>query len=161
MFRITGKYWLPQIASTIYVSFLSSSDSFEILVRISFRAFGMTGSRELEAFNGVFYHDRSPPNLIVRETAFQILQLSIDPQTDVLRERSSPERNVRSKYRCSCVLQFTCRRGVCSVLHRFTSQVIHRSGFCKFLNILCNFFPVRSRSPFINNNYIHLVCSKR
>jgi hypothetical protein len=29
---------------------------------------------------------------------------------------------------CSCVLQFTRRRAVCSVLHRPTSRVIHRSG---------------------------------
>lgn len=37
-------------------------------------------------------------------------------------------RNVRSKCRCSCVLQFTRRRAVCCVFHRPTSRVIHRSG---------------------------------
>ena len=42
----------------------------------------------------------------------------------------SETRNVRSKCRCSCVLQFTCRRAVCGVLHRPTCQVIHRSGLC-------------------------------
>jgi hypothetical protein len=40
----------------------------------------------------------------------------------------SETRNVRSKCRCSCVLQFTCRRAFCGVLHRPTCQVIHRSG---------------------------------
>ena len=34
-------------------------------------------------------------------------------------------RNVRSKCRCSCVLQFTFRRAVSCVLHRPSSQVIH------------------------------------
>lgn len=37
---------------------------------------------------------------------------------------------MRSKRRCSCVLQFTRRRAFCCVLHRPTSQVIHRSGYC-------------------------------
>lgn len=35
---------------------------------------------------------------------------------------------MRSTCRCSCVLQFTCRRAFCGVLHRPTCQVIHRSG---------------------------------
>ncbi len=34
-------------------------------------------------------------------------------------------RNMRSKCRCSCVLQFTFRRAVSCVLHRPPSQVIH------------------------------------
>lgn len=34
-------------------------------------------------------------------------------------------RNVRSKCRCSYVLQFTFRHAVCCVLHRPPSQVIH------------------------------------
>lgn len=38
------------------------------------------------------------------------------------------DRNVRSKCQCSCVLQFTYRRAISCVLHRPTSQVIHRSG---------------------------------
>lgn len=40
----------------------------------------------------------------------------------------SVDRNVRSKCRCSCVLQFTSWRAISCVLHRSTSQVIHRSG---------------------------------
>lgn len=40
----------------------------------------------------------------------------------------SVDRNVRSKCRCSCVLQFTIWRAISCVLHRPTSQVIHRSG---------------------------------
>ena len=38
-------------------------------------------------------------------------------------------RNVRSKCRCSCVLQFTFRRAVSCVLHRPPSQVIHCTVF--------------------------------
>ena len=34
-------------------------------------------------------------------------------------------RNMRSKCRCSCVLQFTWHLGVSSVLHRPLSQIIH------------------------------------
>ena len=34
-------------------------------------------------------------------------------------------RNMRSKCRCSCVLQFTRHLGVSSVLHRPLSQIIH------------------------------------
>lgn len=44
------------------------------------------------------------------------------------RNETSEDRNVRSKCRCSCVLQFTCRRAISCVLHRSTSQVIRRSG---------------------------------
>lgn len=51
-----------------------------------------------------------------------------DPQPGVVRDLKSKDRNVRSKRRCSCVLQFTCRRAICCVLHRPTSRVIHRSG---------------------------------
>ena len=39
--------------------------------------------------------------------------------------RRATVRNVRSKCRCSCVLQFTFRRAVSCVLHRPPSQVIH------------------------------------
>jgi hypothetical protein len=39
--------------------------------------------------------------------------------------RRATIRNVRSKCRCSCVLQFTFRRAVSCVLHRPPSQVIH------------------------------------
>ena len=37
---------------------------------------------------------------------------------------------MRSKCRCSCVLQFTLRRAVSCVLHRPSSQVIHCIEFC-------------------------------
>ena len=40
-------------------------------------------------------------------------------------------RNMRSKCRCSYVLQFTFRRAVCCVLHRPPSQVIH----CRVLSL--------------------------
>ena len=39
--------------------------------------------------------------------------------------RQATARNMRSKCRCSCVLQFTFRRAVSCVLHRPPSQVIH------------------------------------
>ena len=39
--------------------------------------------------------------------------------------RQATVRNMRSKCRCSCVLQFTFRRAVSCVLHRPPSQVIH------------------------------------
>ena len=41
-------------------------------------------------------------------------------------------RNMRSKCRCSCVLQFTFRRAVSCVLHRPPSQVIHCTVLCFF-----------------------------
>ena len=47
-----------------------------------------------------------------------------DPEPDMDGGRASV-RNVRSKCRCSHVLQFTFRRAVCCVLHRPPSQVIH------------------------------------
>ena len=37
---------------------------------------------------------------------------------------------MRSKCRCSCVLQFAFRRAVCCVLHRPPSQVIHCTVLC-------------------------------
>lgn len=43
-------------------------------------------------------------------------------------------RHLRSKRRCSCVLQFTRLHAVSCVLHRPTSRVIHHSRF-KFLFI--------------------------
>lgn len=51
-----------------------------------------------------------------------------DPQTGVALGIESQGRNVRSKCRCSCVLQFTRKRAFSCVFHRPTSQVIHRSG---------------------------------
>ena len=47
-----------------------------------------------------------------------------DPEPDMERRRA-PFRNMRSKCRCSYVLQFTFRRAVSCVLHRPPSQVIH------------------------------------
>ena len=47
-----------------------------------------------------------------------------DPEPDMDSGRATV-RNVRSKCRCSCVLQFTFRRAVSCVLHRPPSQVIH------------------------------------
>ena len=47
-----------------------------------------------------------------------------DPEPDVGGEQITA-RNMRSKCRCSNVLQFTFRRAVCCVLHRPPSQVIH------------------------------------
>lgn len=39
-------------------------------------------------------------------------------------------RHLRSKCRCSCVLQFTRRHTVCCVFHRPTSRGIHLTGLC-------------------------------
>ena len=47
-----------------------------------------------------------------------------DPEPDMDTGRAGV-RNMRSKCRCSYVLQFTFRRAVCCVLHRPPSQVIH------------------------------------
>ena len=47
-----------------------------------------------------------------------------DPEPDMGGEQITA-RNMRSKCRCSYVLQFTFRRAVCRVLHRPPSQVIH------------------------------------
>jgi len=47
-----------------------------------------------------------------------------DPEPDVDSRRATV-RNMRSKCRCSCVLQFTLRQAVSCFLHRPASQVIH------------------------------------
>ena len=47
-----------------------------------------------------------------------------DPEPD-MEMRQAHFRNMRSKCRCSCVLQFTRHLGVSSVLHRPLSQIIH------------------------------------
>ena len=47
-----------------------------------------------------------------------------DPEPDMDRGQATV-RNMRSKCRCSYVLQFTFRRAVSCVLHRPPSQVIH------------------------------------
>ena len=48
--------------------------------------------------------------------------------------------NMRSTYRCSCVLQFTLRRAFCCGLHRSMSQVIPclGLGFCVIVKIQIN-----------------------
>ena len=45
-------------------------------------------------------------------------------------------RNMRSKCRCSCVLQFTFRRAVSCVLHRPPSQVIHCTVLFSFIHVV-------------------------
>ena len=54
--------------------------------------------------------------------------------------RSGPRqvkgRHLRSKCRCSCVLQFTCRRAASCGLHRPTSQGIHWYGLYHFSSSL-------------------------
>ena len=52
-----------------------------------------------------------------------------DPEPDMDSGRTTV-RNVRSKCRCSSVLQFTLRRAVSCVLHRSSSQVIHCIELC-------------------------------
>jgi hypothetical protein len=54
-----------------------------------------------------------------------------DPEPDIDSGQASVC-NMRSKCRCSYVLQFTFRRAVCCVLHRPPSQVIH----CAVLSLL-------------------------
>ena len=49
---------------------------------------------------------------------------STDPEPD-MKMRQAHFHNMRSKCRCSCVLQFTRHHGVSSVLHRPPSQMIH------------------------------------
>ena len=61
-----------------------------------------------------------------------------DPEPDMDSGRATV-RNVRSKCRCSCVLQFTLRRAVSCVLHRPSSQVIHCIEFCKVFRKLTSF----------------------
>ena len=52
-----------------------------------------------------------------------------DPEPD-MEMRQAHFRNMRSKCRCSCVLQFTRHHGVSSVLHRPQSQMIHCIVLC-------------------------------
>ena len=52
-----------------------------------------------------------------------------DPEPD-METRRAHFRNMRSKCRCSCVLQFTRHHGVSSVLHRPPSQMIHCIVLC-------------------------------
>ena len=54
---------------------------------------------------------------------------STDPEPD-MEKRQAFFRNMRSKCRCSCVLQFTRHHGVSSVLHRPPSQMIHCIVLC-------------------------------
>ena len=60
---------------------------------------------------------------------------STDPEPD-METRQAHFRNMRSKCRCSCVLQFTRHHGVSSVLHRPPSQMIHCIVLCSgFLDL--------------------------
>lgn len=52
------------------------------------------------------------------------MDVSTDPDPNMDMQQAHV-RNMRSKCRCSCVLQFTLRHGVSSVLHRPPSQMIH------------------------------------
>jgi hypothetical protein len=73
-----------------------------------------------------------------------------DPEPDMDGGRASV-RNVRSKCRCSHVLQFTFRRAVCCVLHRPPSQVIHCtvlfSHHSLSLSLSCNCRALTGREP--------------
>ena len=62
--------------------------------------------------------------------AIQLDGWQTDPEPD-MDSGQTTVRNMRSKCRCSYVLQFTFRRAVCCVLHRPPSQVIHCSVFSK------------------------------
>lgn len=65
-------------------------------------------------------------------------------------------RNMRSKCRCSYVLQFTFRRAVCCVLHRPPSQVIH----CAVLS-LHDKKPLSSFDELANNQTAHACFPSR
>jgi hypothetical protein len=65
-----------------------------------------------------------------------------DPEPDMDNGRARV-RNMRSKCRCSYVLQFTFRRAVCCVLHRPPSQVIH----CGVLSLFDSLRLPRQQSP--------------
>ena len=60
---------------------------------------------------------------------------STDPEPGVARGQAAG-RNMRSKCRCSCVLQFTFRRAFSGVLHRPPSQVIHCTALCFFSEVV-------------------------
>ena len=64
-----------------------------------------------------------------------------DPEPDMDNGRARV-RNMRSKCRCSYVLQFTFRRAVCCVLHRPPSQVIH----CAVLSLFDSSFAETAKS---------------
>ena len=62
------------------------------------------------------------PNARANEITLDECLTDPEPGMD---SRRATVRNMRSKCRCSCVLQFTFRRAVSCVLHRPPSQVIH------------------------------------
>jgi hypothetical protein len=62
------------------------------------------------------------PNASLRKLKLDGCLTDPEPGMD---SRRAAVRNMRSKCRCSCVLQFTFRRAVSYVLHRPPSQVIH------------------------------------
>ena len=69
-----------------------------------------------------------------------------DPEPDIDSGQASVC-NMRSKCRCSYVLQFTFRRAVCCVLHRPPSQVIH----CAVLSLLLTKAIVATKHELANN----------
>ena len=71
--------------------------------------------------------EQGPDASVVRKD--ELDEGKTDPEPDMDSGRTTV-RNVRSKCRCSCVLQFTLRRAVSCVLHRPSSQVIHCIEFC-------------------------------
>jgi hypothetical protein len=64
------------------------------------------------------------PNASIQRKTLKEEGCITDPEPDMDTGRASV-RNMRSKCRCSYVLQFTFRHAVCCVLHRPPSQVIH------------------------------------
>lgn len=78
-----------------------------------------------------------------------------DPEPDMDAGRAGV-RNMRSKCRCSYVLQFTFRRAVCCVLHRPPSQVIH----CAVLS-LHDKKPLSSFDELANNQTAHACFPSR
>jgi hypothetical protein len=67
---------------------------------------------------------REQPNATLTKLIIKVDGCLTDPEPG-MDSRRATVRNVRSKCRCSCVLQFTFRRAVSCVLHRPPSQVIH------------------------------------
>jgi hypothetical protein len=77
---------------------------------------------------------REQPNATLTKLIIKVDGCLTDPEPG-MDSRRATVRNVRSKCRCSCVLQFTFRRAVSCVLHRPPSQVIH----CTVLSLMSKF----------------------
>ena len=85
-------------------------------------------------------HSPREPNASAREE-----ETVTDPEPDTDSGRATV-RNMRSKCRCSCVLQFTFRRAVRCVLHRPPSQVIHCAAWSLRLRFVRSRGENRSKS---------------